>query len=148
MLKIKQKLSKTLTEAERFLFENYSLSSSALASINKRRYSKKCILNKCVCFNEVIRSVTIKMKLKMKISHRSHRRNINKPNPRHGHKYTKYKICLSIMMVICIKQHLSNIWSSINEKVKQHWCWVEKGLSYKESVYSKDRVSRLWCFMY
>ena len=24
---------------------------------------------------------------------------------RHGHKYTKYKICLSLMKVICIKQH-------------------------------------------
>ena len=29
------------------------------------------------------------------------------------------------MMVICIKQHLTNIWSSIHEKVKQHWGWVE-----------------------
>ena len=34
---------------------------------------------------------------------------INKPRPRHGHKYTKYKSCLSTMMAICIKQHLSNI---------------------------------------
>ena len=25
-----------------------------------------------------------------------------------------------------VKQHLSNIWSSIHEKVKQHWGWVEK----------------------
>ena len=25
-----------------------------------------------------------------------------------------------------IKKHLSNIWSSIHEKVKQHWGWVEK----------------------
>ena len=24
------------------------------------------------------------------------------------------------------KQHLSNIWSSIHYKVKQHWGWVEK----------------------
>ena len=29
-------------------------------------------------------------------------------------------------MVICIKQHLSKIWSSILEEVKQHWGWVEK----------------------
>ena len=29
--------------------------------------------------------------------------------PRHGHKYTKYKMYLSIMMVTSIKQHLSNI---------------------------------------
>ena len=29
--------------------------------------------------------------------------------------------CLSIMMVMCIKQNLSNIWSLIHEKVEQHW---------------------------
>ena len=30
------------------------------------------------------------------------------------------------MLVICLKQHLSNIWSSIHEKVKQRWSWPEK----------------------
>ena len=65
------------------------------------------------------------MRLKMK----------NRPRPRHGHKYTKYKICLNIMMVVCIKQHLSNIWSSTHEKVKQHWGWAEKKcVAYKKSV--------------
>ena len=41
-------------------------------------------------------------------------------------KYTKYKMCLSVMMIICIKQHLSNNWSSIHEYFKQHWSWVEQ----------------------
>ena len=50
---------------------------------------------------------------------RSHRKDITIPRSRHVHKCTKYKICLSIMIAICIKQHLSNIWSSIHEKVKQ-----------------------------
>ena len=30
---------------------------------------------------------------------------INRPRPRYGHKYTEYKICLSITMVTCITQH-------------------------------------------
>ena len=34
---------------------------------------------------------------------------INKPRHRHGHNYNKYKMCLSILMDVCIKQHLSNI---------------------------------------
>ena len=34
------------------------------------------------------------------------------------------------MMVKCIKQHLSNIWSSIHESVKQNWGWVEKTLYF------------------
>ena len=66
------------------------------------------------------------MKLRLKMKNRSQRYDINRPSPRYGHKYTKCKMCLSIMMVLCIKQHQSNIWSLIYEKVKQHWCWVEK----------------------
>ena len=50
--------------------------------------------------------MTMKMRLKMKI--RSYRNDINKPRPRHGDKYTKYKLYLCIMIVVCIKQHLSN----------------------------------------
>ena len=64
--------------------------------------------------------------MKMKIKNRSHRYDINNPRSRHGHKYSKNKKCFSMMMLICIKQHLSNIWGSIHEKVKQYWGWVEK----------------------
>ena len=53
------------------------------------------------------------------MKNRSHRYDIDRSRPRHGYKYTKYEMFLSKMMVICIKQHLSNIWSSIQEKVKQ-----------------------------
>ena len=55
------------------------------------------------------------MKMKMKMKNRSDRYDINRPRSRHGHKYTKYKKCLNIMVVECIKQHLSNISSSIRE---------------------------------
>ena len=51
---------------------------------------------------------------------------INRPRPRARPKYTKHKMCLSILMIICIKKHLGNIWSSIHEKIKQHRDWVEK----------------------
>ena len=49
---------------------------------------------------------------------------INGTRPGHGCEYIKYKMCLSMMTVVCSKQHLSNIWSWIYEKVKQHWSWV------------------------
>ena len=64
------------------------------------------------------------------MKNRSHRYDIR---PRHGHKYTKYKMRLSIMKDVSIKQHLSNIWRSIHEKVKQHWGWVEKSVAYKKA---------------
>ena len=35
--------------------------------------------------------MTTKLRLKMK--NRSHRYDINRPRPRLGHKYTKYKMC-------------------------------------------------------
>ena len=79
--------------------------------------------------------------MRLKIKNRSQKYNINRPRSRYEHNYTKYKMYLSIMMITCIKQHLSNIWSSILEKVKQHWGWVEKkSVAYKKSVYCAT-----WC---
>ena len=52
------------------------------------------------------------------MKNRLHRYDVNKHRPRHGYRYTKYKMCLSIMMVIYITQHLRNIWGSVHEKVK------------------------------
>ena len=42
------------------------------------------------------------------MKNRSHRYDINRLRPRRGQKYTKYKICLNMMKVTCIKQHQSN----------------------------------------
>ena len=75
--------------------------------------------------------MAIKMRLKMK--NRSHRCDIIRPGSRHRHKYTKYKMCLSLMVAIWIKQHLSNIWSSIQEKVKQSEAELQD-VAYKKSV--------------
>ena len=49
------------------------------------------------------------MKIRLKMKNRSQRYDTNRPRVRHGPKYTKYKMCPNIIMVICIKQHLSNI---------------------------------------
>ena len=62
----------------------------------------------------------------MKIKNRSHSYDRNRFRSRRGQKYCKYKKCLTMMMLISIKQHLSNIWSSAHQKVKQHEDWVEK----------------------
>ena len=111
-------------EAELLLTENYLFFSSTLTSKNNIRYSKKCTKNKQVCFNEVIWLITMKVRLKKS---RSYKCNINRPKNRHEQEYTKYKMCLN-MMVIGNKQHQSNIWSSIHEKVKKNWSWVKKGV--------------------
>ena len=64
--------------------------------------------------------------MKTKMKNRSHRFDINKPRSRHWYKYRTHKKGLTMMMLISIKQHLSNGWSSFHEKVKQHSGWVEK----------------------
>ena len=43
------------------------------------------------------------MKMSLKIKTTLYRYGVNRPRPRHGHKYTKYNMRLSIIMVICIK---------------------------------------------
>ena len=78
---------------------------------------------------------TINHKNEVKMKNRSNRYDINRLKSRHGHKYGKYKECLTMMMLICIKHYLSNIWSSIDEKVKQHWGWVEKSVAHKKILY-------------
>ena len=51
------------------------------------------------------------------------------------------------MMLKFIKQHLSNTWSSIHEKVKQDWGWAEKVLLIKNVYFyllSKHYELRKW----
>ena len=45
------------------------------------------------------------------------------------------------MMVTCIKQHLSNIWSSIHERVKQHWDWFPKMCCLQKKACNSTRRS-------
>ena len=45
------------------------------------------------------------------MENRSQRYDILRPRSTNGHKYTKYKFCLGIMMVLRIKQQLTNILS-------------------------------------
>ena len=68
--KSKQKLSNT--ESELLLFENYLFSSSMLSTKNNRRHSTKCTKNKCVYFNDIMWSMTLKMRLKISWSSPRH----------------------------------------------------------------------------
>ena len=53
-------------EAELFLFENYSHSSSTLSSKNNRTYPENQQKNNYVWLHEIIRLMIMKMKIKMK----------------------------------------------------------------------------------
>ena len=58
----------------------------------------------------------------MKLKNRLHRYdiNINRRRSRYEPKYSKYITYPTMMILIFIKQHLSNIWNSIHDKVKKH----------------------------
>ena len=71
-----------------------------------------------LCIHKIIRLIIMKMRIKIK--NRSHRYEMNIPRSRHNHRYSKYKKCLCMVMHLCMKQHKSNMRSSIYEKVKQH----------------------------
>ena len=55
--------------------------------------------------------------MRVKMKNRSHRYDINRPRSRHRHTYMIYKMYFNMMMVICIKQHLGNIGSTIHENI-------------------------------
>ena len=61
-----------------------------------------------------------KIKARLKMKNKSQLYDINRLRPRDGHKYVKCKMYLSIIIVICIKQHINIIRSSTDEKLKQH----------------------------
>ena len=72
----------------------------------------------------------LKMKMGLKMKNRSQRYDVNRLRPRHGHRYNERKICLS-MMIICIKQHLSNIWSLIHKKIKGYLRYKTKTITFQ-----------------
>ena len=80
---------------------------------------------KCVCVHEIIRLIIIKMKMKM--NDRSRINNIIELVLEANTNIVNIE-SVSDDVLLCIQQHLSNIWSSIHEKTKQHWGWVEKKL--------------------
>ena len=63
--------------------------------------------------------------MRLKMNNISHKYDINRPRSRHGHKYSICKMCLGIIMSICIKQHLSNIWSSKKALLIKKACNLE-----------------------
>ena len=68
---------------------------------------------------------------------RSHTNDQNRPRLRYGH-----KMFPGMMMLICIKQYLSNIWSSIHEKVKQHLGWGEKSVAHKTTTTTRTTTTK------
>ena len=134
--KIKQMLRDTLRVCHlRF----WTFAIWKLCTILQPRYYPKIIghilvknkqKNKCVCFNEIIRLIIMKMEMKMKNT--SHRYDINRTRFSHEHKYSKYKKHLSMTMLTCITQHLSNIWSA--EDLETLWLSWKKAM-LKKSVY-------------
>ena len=75
------------------------------------------------------------MKMRLKIKNRLFGYDINKPRPKHGHKYTKYNICHNTLMLIYI---LSNILATIKARFMKKSSNTEAEL--KKSTGSKKSV--------
>ena len=68
-------------------------------------WCRECVKKTSVYFNEII--LLIKMKIKNSLGIDTAQLHLGLY--RHGHKYTKYEKCLSMMMLMCTKYHLSKI---------------------------------------
>ena len=88
----------------------------------------KTVAKTSVYFNEIIWLVIMKMRMKMK--NRSHRYDITGVSQ---DMVTNLLNSVSQYDGYCSKQHLSNIWSWIHEKVKQNWCLVKIRIPYKKN---------------
>ena len=126
------------------LFENYLLSSSTLSFKNNRAYSKKCVKKHVYLFvyvNEIIWLIVMKVKKKS----RSYKYDINRPTFKHGLTCTnKHKNCLSMMMLIWIKQYPTNTWGSIYEKVKEHL--GEKNVFHIKHKHVRQKTKTVKCW--
>ena len=124
---------------KQMLSNNFRLNFCSLKIIHilYRRYYAKIIRhtlknkqkNKCVCFHEILRLITMKVEMKMKS--KSHRYDIN--TKMDGYKFSKYKNYLIMMITICIKQHLSNIWSRFMKKLSSTEAEFVKRVAYKKA---------------
>ena len=81
---------------------------------------------KCLFF-EIISLTIIKMRVKMK--NRSHRYDINRTRSRHDYKYTKYKMYLSMMMIMCNNE------AELITKLSNTDTELEKALLIKKRVF-------------
>ena len=133
------KLAKNQANSNNALRLNFSY--LKLIHILYQRYHPKVIghllknkrKNKCDCIHKITRLIIMKMMLKMK--NRWHRFDIYRSRSRNNHKYSKRKTSLTVMMLPCIKQHLSNIQSSIQKKIEQHWGLIEKSVACKKTFH-------------
>ena len=77
------------------------------------------------------------------MKNRSYRYDINRTRFRQGHKYSTYKKYLTMIILICVKQHLTNIWRSIHTTLEAQ---LKKRVPFKKSVYFSNR--RNICILY
>ena len=112
------------------LFENYWHFSSTLSTKSNGTYSKIKQKNKCDCIHW-IKAINLNEnedgneKLMTQYD-------INRPKPR----YSKYKKCLNMMLLVCIKQHLSNLkQNSWKSEVTLRVGW-KKALLIKKACFS------------
>ena len=68
-------------------------------------------------------------KMRLKMENRSCIYDINRPRPRHGHKYINYKMGNSTMMVICIKQRLT-VEAQFTKKLSYTEAELKKSVAY------------------
>ena len=81
------------------------------------------------------------MKMRLKKTNRSHRYDKNRPRRRHGHKYTKFKIRLMIMMVTCIKKtHLVTFEAQFMNKLSNIEAELKKSVAYTKKRVFPERT--------
>ena len=73
--------------------------------------------------------------IRLKKRSRSHKHDINRPRSRRGHKCTKDKMCLNIIVVICINITQATFEAQSMKKLSNTEAELEKSVAYKKSMW-------------
>ena len=79
------------------------------------------------------------MKMKVKIKNRSHRYDINRPRSRHGHKFSIYNKCLTMIMLTCIKQLQATFEAQFMKKLSKTEAELKIALLIKKAWNSRSK---------
>ena len=96
------------------------------------------------------------MKIKMKMKHWSSRYDINRPWPRHGHIFSKYKKCLRMMILFVIRNTWATFEAQFMKNLSNTEARMKKSVAYLRWTLRSETISGNWrsfknnekCFFY
>ena len=83
--------------------------------------------------------------MKMRLKKKSHKYNKDRSRPGHSHDYTKYKMCLNLMIAVCVTL---NVMKLVIMHISQLLCIVSSPIGKSDEKRKFYQVFRLFCIIF